>query len=161
MQTLQSQPSPVKLRTRVRRVAATLTAIFAVLFSGPLLTQTTSVQYVKLEALAEMNGNPWSSMTEFNLLDTGGAVIPRTGWSVSADSVETQAEDGSVANAIDGDLLTIWHTEWSTGSPPPPHSFVVNLGSPRAIGGFKYLPPPAGNPNGNIASGACTPASTA
>ena len=111
-----------------------------------------SVQYVKLEALAEMNGNPWSSMTEFNLLDASGAVIPRTGWTVSADSAETQAEDGAVANAIDGDLLTIWHTEWSTGTSPPPHSFVVNLGSARAIGGFKYLPPPAGNPNGNIAS---------
>ena len=58
-------------RPTLRRVAATLTAIFAVLFSGPLLTQTTSVQYVKLEALAEMNGNPWSSMAEFNLLDAG------------------------------------------------------------------------------------------
>lgn len=109
------------------------------------------VGFVKLEALSEIGGNSWTSMAEFGLLDTGGATIPRTGWAVSADSEETAGENGAAANAIDGDLNTFWHTQWSAGSSQLPHSFVVNLGAARSVGGFKYRPR-AGGGNGTIAA---------
>jgi len=111
-----------------------------------------TVQYVKLEALSEINGNPWSAIAEFNLLDGSGAVIPRTGWIVSADSWETQTTDNSPPRAIDGSANTYWHTQWYAASPPQPHWYMVNLGSARTISGFKYLPPPAIDPNGTIAA---------
>ena len=111
-----------------------------------------TVQYTMLEAVSETNGNPWTSMAEFNLLDRGGAVIPRTGWAVSVDSQEAATGQNSAAAAIDGDVATFWHTQYSAAVAPLPHRFIVNLGSARGIGGFKYLPRPAGTgPNGTIA----------
>ena len=108
------------------------------------------VQYVRFEAVSEINGNPWTSMAEFNLLDASGVVIPRTGWTVSADSAELVGENAPAARAIDGDIYTFWHTQWAGGNPPPPHAFTVNLGAPRTIGGFRYLPRSGGG-NGTVA----------
>ena len=112
---------------------------------------STAVQYVRLVADTEINGNAWTSMAEFNLLDATGAAMSRTGWTVSADSAELVGENAPASNAIDGDASTFWHTQWQAASPPPPHSFTVNLGSARVIGGFKYLPRPGGG-NGTIAN---------
>ena len=109
-----------------------------------------TTQYVRLEALSEVNGQPWASMAEFNLLDANGAVIPRAEWRVSADSVEMVGENAAVERAIDGDPNTFWHTQWQGASPPGPHAFTVNLGTARAVSGFKYLPRPGGG-NGSIA----------
>ena len=107
------------------------------------------IAYVKLEALTEINGNPWASMAEFNLQDTGGALLARTGWVVSADSAETRSENGAATRAVDGDPNTFWHTQYDPTSTPMPHSFTVNLGTSRVVGGFKYLPRP-GAFNGTI-----------
>lgn len=106
--------------------------------------------YVKLEALSEINNNAWTSMAEFNLLDPTGALMSRAGWQVGADSVELLGQNGAAANAIDGDPASIWHTEWSVAVPRPPHSFIVNMGGPHIVGGFKYLPR-QDHPNGTIA----------
>jgi large repetitive protein len=110
-----------------------------------------AVAFVKLEALSEINGNPWTSMAEFNLIDPNGAPVSRTGWAASADSEELQGESGGAANAIDGNPDTLWHTQWSAGNPPPPHSYIVSLGAARAIDGFRYRPR-AGGGNGTIAA---------
>ncbi|MEP7103020.1 MAG: discoidin domain-containing protein, partial [Burkholderiales bacterium] len=118
---------------------------------APAPAPTGTVQYVRLEAVSEVNGNPWASMAEFNLLDTSGAVIPRDGWSASADSAEMVGEIAPAQRAIDGDPNTFWHTQWYGASPPGPHTFTVKLGTARAIGGFKYLPRPGGG-NGTIAA---------
>lgn len=112
---------------------------------------STGVRYVKFEALSEINGNPWTSMAEFNVLDASGAAISRVGWTVSVDSVESQGENGAAANAIDGDPGSYWHTQWSGANPVPPHTFVVNLGGVRTVTGFKYMPR-AGGGNGTVAS---------
>jgi large repetitive protein len=120
--------------------------------SGPPGPIPTSARFVRLEQLSEVNGNPWGSMAEFNLLTPAGALIPRTGWVASASSVELAGESGAAANAIDGNVATIWHTQWQAANPPPPHNFVVNLGAVQSIGGFRYLPRPAGSSNGTIAT---------
>ena len=108
-------------------------------------------RYLKLVEVSEINGNPWGSMAEFNLLNTRGIALPRTTWKVSADSAETQGESGAASNAVDGDVNTIWHTQWAAANPLPPHSFVVDLGTSQTIGGFKYMQRPGGG-NGTFAN---------
>jgi endo-1,3(4)-beta-glucanase len=120
----------------------------SVAVAGPVAPSPT-VRYVRLEALSEVNGGPWASLAEFNLLDTSGAVMSRTGWVVSADSQATGYPAGS---AVDGNPSSIWHTPWSPSSLPMPHSLVVDLGSSRSIGGFRVLPRQGTNSNGRIAN---------
>jgi len=108
-----------------------------------------AVRFVKLEVLSEVNGGPWASIAEFNLLDASGAVLPRSGWVVSADS---QASGYPAASVVDGNSATIWHTPWSPSSLPMPHSLVVDLGSAKAIGGFRVLPRQDSSNNGKIAN---------
>lgn len=116
----------------------------------------TAFQFVRLVAESEVNGKNWASMAEFNLIDLAGATLNRSGWSATATSEETQGESGVAGNAIDGNAATIWHTEWSVvagddGDPAHPHDFVVDLGSPQTLGGFRYLPR-TGAGNGTIAN---------
>jgi large repetitive protein len=109
------------------------------------------VQFVRLEALSEVNGNPWTSMAEFKLLDGSGAVLARSAWTASSNSQETLGSDGAAANAIDGGAASIWHTQWLFGSPAQPHTYTVNLGQPQTVTGFKMLPRTDGVSNGMIA----------
>ena len=109
-----------------------------------------TVRYVKLEALSEVAGNPWSSLAEFNVLDENGNPINRTGWAVTADSQEMQGENGVASNVIDGNPATIWHTQWQAASPTHPHWLVIDLAGNYAVSGFRYLPRQDG-PNGRIA----------
>jgi lysophospholipase L1-like esterase len=109
-----------------------------------------SARYVRLEALSEVNGNRWSSIAEFNVLDAAGALIPRTGWSATADSQETAGENSPASAAIDGNADTFWHTQWQGGGPGLPHALTIDLGASRGISGFKYLPRQVGE-NGRIA----------
>ena len=142
--------------TQAGRYAVTLsalntTATTSTVFLWDISSPGSGVQYVRLEALTEVAGNPWTSMAEFNLLDVNGAAFSRSGWTVAADSAEAAGENGAAINAIDGNAATIWHTQWQAASPLPPHTFTVNLGSLRTPGGFRYLPR-AGGGNGTIAS---------
>ncbi|RZL97691.1 MAG: DUF1929 domain-containing protein, partial [Variovorax sp.] len=109
-----------------------------------------AVRFVKLEQVSEINANPWGSMAELNLLDAAGQVLPRTGWKLVADSEERIDTNNSVANVIDGDPATFWHTQYQPTSPVPPHSVVVDLGRAQRLGGLRYLPRPGGL-NGTIA----------
>jgi hypothetical protein len=59
---------------------------------------------------------------------------------VSVDSEETDGEDGSGHNAVDGDPNTIWHTQWQDKSPGLPHEIIIELIPPSVIEGFTYLP---------------------
>jgi HEAT repeat protein len=64
----------------------------------------------------------------------------------SADSYSPGYEP---ALAGDGDLSTIWHTEFVGATPGYPHELVVDLGSPRAVGGLLYVPRQE-SPNGRV-----------
>jgi len=112
----------------------------------------TPVRYVRLQALSEVNGKAWTSMAEFNLQDTAGALLARSGWIATADSQELERENAPASNALDGSPTTLWHTQWGSASPPPPHTFTVDLGAPRSVGGFRYLPRNDGYDNGRIAN---------
>ncbi len=110
--------------------------------------QTTAMpqaRYVRLTALSEVNGNAWSSAAEFSVLDGSGVAMPTSGLSVYyVDSQETVDEYAPASYAIDGDINTFWHTEYSQGAippdPQPPHRLTIDLGSTRSVGGFVYTP---------------------
>lgn len=73
-----------------------------------------------------------------------------TGWTVAAvDSQETTQEDDAAVKAIDGDPTTFWHTRWNADLVLP-HYITIDMGAPRWIGGFAYLPRQDGNPNGIV-----------
>jgi YVTN family beta-propeller protein len=142
---------------------ASMDGLFDVTVSASNATGTVSTQllwrvvqpgnprYVRLESLSEVNGQPWASMAEFNLLDENGNALPRAGWVASADSVELVGENGAATNALDGNTTTIWHTQWQAASPPHPHWFAVDMGGTARLGGFRYLPRQGGTVNGTIA----------
>jgi large repetitive protein len=111
-------------------------------------TPVVAARYFRLEALSEVAGNPSASMAEFNLLDDNGAVMGRAGWSATSDSAET---GNAAASAIDGSASTRWHTPWISVSPPMPHWFSVDIGAPRAVSGFRYLPRNDGSALGILA----------
>ncbi len=108
-------------------------------------------RFVRFEARSEVNGNPWSSAAELNLLDQNGVDLPRTGWTITADSQELVGENGAATNAIDGNPNTFWHTQWQAASPPPPHWLLVDLGAGYQLSGLRYMPRPGATRNGTVA----------
>jgi HEAT repeat protein len=64
----------------------------------------------------------------------------------SADSYSPGYEP---ALAGDGDLSTIWHTEFVGASPGYPHELVIDLGTLREVEGFLYVPR-QDSPNGRV-----------
>ena len=104
-------------------------------------TGSVPARYVRLTALSEVAGNPWTSVAEFSILDQSGLAIPTAQLSIhDFDSEELIGENAPATMAIDGDIATFWHTEWSAADPPAPHHITVDLGSLRSIGGYHYTP---------------------
>ncbi len=113
-------------------------------------------RYVRLTALSEVNGSPWTAVTEFSVLNENSVPMPNSSLSVhSFDSQEMDNERAPAIQAIDGNLSTFWHTEYLQGAtssdPPPPHHLTLDLGTPRTVGGYIYTPR-LGYPNGRIAN---------
>jgi galactose oxidase len=113
---------------------------------------TTLARYVRLTAVTEAGGRgTWSAAAEVNLLGGTDPALPRTGWTVTADSQETAAENGAAANVLDGNTATIWHTAWSVAPAAPlPHTLTVDMGGTRLVSGLSYLPRQGGVRNGTI-----------
>jgi hypothetical protein len=53
-------------------------------------------------------------------------------------------------NAIDGDVETYWHTAYSDGEPPPPHTLTLELAEATTIAAFEVVQR-RGQSNGRIA----------
>jgi len=98
------------------------------------------------------NGSAWSIGIRVSTAPPAPAgVIPHTGWTLRyADSQELVGENGTATNAFDGNPNTIWHTQWLTANPRPPHEIQIDLGQIYSIEGFRYLPRQDGSPNGRI-----------
>jgi YVTN family beta-propeller protein len=108
-----------------------------------------AVRFVRLEALSEVNGNPWGSLAELELLDAGGRAIARGGWTASASS--EQPGRGAAALAIDGNPSSNWHSAFSPVIAPAPHWLQVDLGVPQVVSAARLLPRQDGVANGTPA----------
>jgi HEAT repeat protein len=64
-------------------------------------------------------------------------------------SADSYSPGYTPALAGDGDLSTIWHTEFVGASPGFPHDLVVDLGSLRDVEGLLYIPR-QDSPNGRV-----------
>ncbi|MGW3208795.1 discoidin domain-containing protein [Streptomyces sp. NPDC001135] len=77
-------------------------------------------------------------------------LLPREGWTATADSEETQAGDERAQMALDGDPGTLWHTKWSDDEPPRPHAITIDMHRTAVVSGMVYQPRQDGSPNGRI-----------
>ena len=81
-----------------------------------------------------------------------------------ADSVETKSEDGAINNALDGNVNTYWHTNWSDSSKPKAtyadgkltgnNTYTITLTKATKVKAFTYIPRNHYDKEGNIANGA-------
>ncbi len=111
-------------------------------------------RYVRLRALTEVNGGPWTNAAEINVLGTAAtSTIPSAGWRLLyVDSQETSCANEAATNAFDGIPATMWHTEWCHSAPATPHEIQIDLGASYSIIGFQYLPRQDQYFNGDIAN---------
>jgi len=114
-----------------------------------------TARYVRLRALSEVNGNPWSSAAELNVgyQPPTPTRIAQSGMTVTyVDSADT-ATGGDGSNVLDGDPATLWHTAWSQVDPDPvpPHEIRLDLGASYNVACVYYLPRQSGV-NGRIAN---------
>src|SRR4051812_24213989 len=113
---------------------------------------TVITRFVRLTAVTEAGSRgTWSAAAEVNLLGGTDPALPRTGWTVTADSQETAAANYRAALAIDGNTATIWHSRYS---PAPavalPHWFTVDMHTTNLVSGLAYLPRQDASNNGTI-----------
>jgi galactose oxidase len=107
---------------------------------------TVEARYARLTALSEAGDRgPWTSAAEINLLAGTDPVLPRTGWTVSADSQDTTGGHPA-ANVLDGDTATMWQS----GSGGLPHTLTVDMHRTNLISGLSYLGRQDGKPDGKI-----------
>ncbi|HWL15735.1 MAG TPA: discoidin domain-containing protein, partial [Opitutus sp.] len=98
-------------------------------------------RYFCLEALSAHDGKPFASIAEITLLDESGQPLSTEGWTIAyVDSEERERADGAAENAIDGQTANFWHTEWGAAQPGFPHRLILDLGQPRTVSGFRYVP---------------------
>lgn len=123
------------------------TALQEVKFPSPVRGR-----YFALESRSAHDGKPYAALAELALLGADGKPLSATGWTIaSVDSEETEREDGSAGNAIDGQTANFWHTQWGSASPGHPHLLIIDLGKAESVGGFLYTPRQgAGNVGGRI-----------
>ncbi|NEQ50917.1 MAG: DUF1929 domain-containing protein, partial [Leptolyngbya sp. SIO3F4] len=113
-------------------------------------------RYVRFVANSEVNGNPWTSLAELNLLDGNDTLISQANWTLeSVNSEELVVSNRPATNAFDGNPNTFWHTEWAPpgndNDPRHPHEIVIDLEASYDISGFSYLPRQDASPNGQVA----------
>ena len=91
-----------------------------------------------------------------------------TGLTGAADSEELEhdgkGEDGAIGNALDGEISTYWHTNWSDDSKTKVtyadgkltgnNTYTVTLEKPATVTAFTYMPRNHYDKSGNIANGA-------
>jgi YVTN family beta-propeller protein len=108
-----------------------------------------TARYVRLTALSEVNGNPWASAAEVNILGANGQPLSRSGWVATASSQEVSWENAVAANTIDGNVNTIWHSAYSSGAVPHPHRLILDMRTSQVVTALTYLRR-NGTPNGTI-----------
>lgn len=114
---------------------------------------TQTGRYVKLVGLTAGNGQSFGGGAEFDLnadvyvpqASTAPVTFPKTGWTVTANSVTSQ-ENAPAGAVIDGDNNTYWHSNYGTGTGPTvwPFFFIIDMKQSKTINSFIYTARPTG-----------------
>ena len=107
-------------------------------------------RYLRLTVTRDHNGNGMACAAEIrpsiNEDATASIVAGAGGNSAKATS---EHPEFTAELAVDNDPTTIWHSDWRNGGLPS-ISLTIDLGSPKTLEGFIYLPR-QGEVNGRIA----------
>ena len=71
-----------------------------------------------------------------------GEKLSKQGWQIVDFSTQEPAEgapNGLATAAIDGNINTFWHTQWSGGSPGYPHHFTFDMGKIAKLSKFEVF----------------------
>ena len=100
-----------------------------------------AARYVRLIALREINGKPWTAIAEIDVIALRSLEAPqlRDDWSILKATSE-QPGEGEAEHLIDGKASTFWHTQYGLFLAKHPHEVVVDLGTPRSLAGMTVLP---------------------
>ena len=102
---------------------------------------TTMGRFLMLTTVSTFANEDYASVSEIELLDSGGGSLDRAKWKVAyVDSEETAQEDGSAENLIDGDVDSIWHSVWSVAHKGQPHTVVFDLGETVSASAVRLTP---------------------
>jgi alpha-glucosidase len=110
-------------------------------------------KFMRLLALSEINGGPWTTVAELNVTGTPAVQtssnIAHTNWTLK--SVDSQETGWAGTNAFDGSTGTFWNTQWSSAAPAGPHEIQIKMGQSYSLDSFSYQPRQDGYTNGTIA----------
>ena len=109
-----------------------------------------NARYVRLTAHTEAgNRGPWSAAAEINILSgvVAPPALPRNGWTATATD---QGANYPPSHVLDGNVTTLWHSQFEGTPLPLPHSIVIDMAKVESIAGLSYLPRADGSKNGNI-----------
>lgn len=67
-----------------------------------------------------------------------------------SENLSSGAGEGPVGNVLDGDIDTIWHTDYTNSAAPYPHWVTLALAGPSTVDGFGYLGRQSGGQNGRV-----------
>jgi lysophospholipase L1-like esterase len=76
--------------------------------------------------------------------------IPKPWTLLFVDSQDVLGGNYAATNSFDGNVNTLWETQFFDAQPPPPHEIQINLGGIYNVGGFRYLPRQDGSSSGRI-----------
>lgn len=107
-----------------------------VLFDKPL-----AARFIRLTALREVNGNPWTAVAELDVIALRSLEPPkpRDEWSIVNVSSE-QIGEGEADYLIDGKPNTFWHTQYGLFLAKHPHEVTIDLGQKQQLAGMTVLP---------------------
>lgn len=84
----------------------------------------------------------WNTIYWLITISDGADGVPladRSGWKILDFSTEDEYEENLAVNVLDGDLSTLWHTEWYSEQPEPPHFISIDMGKEVNLAGFQYV----------------------
>lgn len=113
-------------------------------------SKTTTYESLTVEDSLLITGmNPGNQQIQVTIYDAFGSSFGPKLYSVSPIEVvllnksvwtiidvSSQHSGGPASNAIDGDINTIWHSEWQVAQPPYPHHITIDMGSEKLISNF-------------------------
>ncbi|MFR0755846.1 MAG: discoidin domain-containing protein [Hominisplanchenecus sp.] len=111
---------------------------------------------IPIKYIGSTTGNSFNGLIdEIELTnDQDDSIIPTTDFSFTYDNEQNPAQgsDGPISNAFDGDITTLWHSQYSPSIKALPATFTVDMGKEYKINKLTYVPRQSGGANGYITS---------